>query len=205
MITSAFEGLLVPERHRRKAAREGGFAVPALHERVVESPGPFLATNAKNSFLQPKIGPEKRVRYGFSECLLEDEAILLLEFIRVLWDVSSGAGWSNRCSSLSQAKIRLESFGLEARTLVIPRGMLSRVCGEDLTEDEASKLILAQGYVAEVDGIRVMPASVPEGWMLLATSAPLVGFYTRVDNYLGLLFQDIDRTVIVVREDGLAR
>lgn len=205
MIVSAFEGLLVPERVRRKAAREGGFAVPVFQERVVDDCGPFLASNAKGSFLQPTLSSDNRIRYGFSECPIDQEANLLVEYLRVLWDISSRFSWSNRCSGLAQAHRLLGVSGYEPRTLLVSRAKVSKIGGEQLAEEDVAKIILGQGHLTEVEGVRVLPVSIPEEWMLLATAAPLVGFYTRVDNYLGLLFQRINQTVVLIREDGLAR
>lgn len=202
MVTlSAFEGFLVPERSRRKAARDGGFAVPAYQERPVElEDAPFLVTNARGSFVQPGVSREKMLRYGFSECPLDEEPRLLAELYRVLWGLSESSGWSNRCTSIAQAKHLLESFGLLPRTLIVPFATLHEVCGQEITLSDANKLILAQGCVAEVGGIRIFYSSLPSGQMILGTAPPLVGIATRIDDHVGLVLQRIHQSVVLINE-----
>jgi hypothetical protein len=205
MITSAFEGLLVPERSRRRAARDGGWALPFLSERVVgPEDGPFLVTNMRGSFLQPGVSRENVLRYGFSQCSLEEEGTFLGEFYRVLWDTSERLGWSNRCSSIAQATQKLLGFGLQPRILIVPLSNLGRICGQEVSLEDARNLILAQGCVTEVDGVRIMFSNLPDGQMLLSTAAPLVGVYARVDDYLGLVFYRANQTVQLI-QDELAR
>jgi hypothetical protein len=201
MITSAFEGFLVPERLRRKAAREGGFAIPAMQERpmgVVDTP--LLVTNARRSFVQAVPSREHVVRYGFSECPLEDESNLLGEFYRILWSTSETQGWVNRCKTIAQAKQILESFGLLPRTLLVPFATLHKVCGQEISLDEARKLTVSQGCVAEVDGLKVLFSDLCEGQLILGTSPPLVGVYTRIDDHVGLVFRKIDQSVVLINE-----
>jgi len=201
MTPSAFEGFLVPERSRRKAARDGGFAVPAYLERPVEpEDAPFLVTNARRSFVQPVVSREKVLRYGFSECPLDEEPRLLAEFYRTLWALSDISGWANRCTSIAQAKHRLESFGLLPRTLIVPFVTLHEVCGREISLDDAIKLIIAQGHVAEVDGIRIFFSDLPPGQMILGTAPTLVGVATRIDDHVGLVFQRIHQAVILINE-----
>ena len=161
---------------------------------------PLLVTNSRGSFLTTRLSAHKVVRYGFSECALEEEAPLLRELYRTLWAISERHGWSNRCSSLSQAKTLLESFGLLARTLLVPLETLGRVCGQEISLEDAQRLTLAQGCVAEVDGMRVQFSALPEGQMILATSPPLVGIYTRIDNYVGMVLRKVSQSVVLINE-----
>lgn len=200
MITSAFEGFILSERTRRRQGWDGAFAIPAFSERTVDNTDqPFLVTNARRSFVQPSV-KDGIVRYGFSECDLEDEQHLLAEFWRLLWKTSVDYGWENRCSSIVEAKDRLVSFGLEPRTLIVPLITLSKVCGQEISLDDARKLIVAQGYIAEVDGIRVLFSYLPEGQMILSAAPPLVGAYTRIDGHIGMIFRRVDQTVVLINE-----
>jgi hypothetical protein len=202
MITSAFEGLLVPERTRRKmSVADGSFYRPSIAERPInKADEPFLVTNARRSFVQPAISRDGIVRYGFSECDLEDEQHILAELYRTLWKTSVELGWDNRCSSIAEAKAKLEAFGLEPRTLLVPFVTLHRICGREISLEEARKLIVAQGYIAEVDGIRIFFSYLPEGQMILATAPPLVGVYTRADDHLGLLLRKVNQSIVLINE-----
>lgn len=202
MITSAFEGFLVPDRGaRRRAGYNGGFAIPAYTERSVDpSDQPFLVTNARRAFIQPGVSREGVVRFGYSECDLEDEHHLLAEFYRSLWKLSVESGWGNRCSSIAQAKAHLESHGLQARTLLVPLVTIRQLCGQEISLEDARNLIVAQGYITEVDGLRLLFSYLPEGQMIMGTSPPLVGVYTRIDDHIGMLLRKIDQSVVLINE-----
>jgi len=201
-VTSAFESFLVPERSRRKAARDGGFAIPAFLERVMApSDQPFLATNARRGFVHPglRLG-DGMVRYGFSKCPLEEESDLLAVFFRSLWATSERSGWLNRCTNITAAKQILEDYGLLPRSLIVSFPKLREMCGQGMTIDEARKLTLAQGCVTEVDGIRVLFSELPEGQMILGTAPPMVGLYTRIDDHVGLLLRKVNQSVVLINE-----
>lgn len=201
MTPSAFEGFLVPERFRRKSARDGGFALPAFLERIVEpSDGPFLVSSSRRTFLQPGVSQAKMLRFGFSPCPPDEEHYLLSELFRCWWRLSEELGWTNRCRSLAQAKQRMESYGLLPRTVIVPFVTLKDVCGQDLSLEDARKLVIAQGCVAEVEGLRVLFSDLPPGQMLLGTAPPLVGVCTRVDDHVGLMLQQVDRAVVLIHE-----
>ena len=161
---------------------------------------PLLVTNARRSFVRPVLSRDEMVRFGFSECPVEDEPHLMSEFFRILWSTSEQARWSNRCNSIAQAKQIIEGYGLLARTLVVPFATLHQVCGQDVSLDDARKLTVAQGCVAEVDGVRVLFSDLPQGQMILGTAPPLVGIYTRIDDHVGLVFRKINQSVVLINE-----
>lgn len=201
MITSAFEGFLIPDRARRRMGSDGNFLRPAYLEKAeYRGDEPFFVTNARRSFVQTVISHDGTVRYGFSECDLEDEQHLMAEFYRILWKTSVDMGWDNRCSSIAEAKAKLLGYGLEPRTLIVPLVRLSQICGQEITLDDARKLIVAQGYIAEVDGIRVLFSYLPEGQMIMAIAPTLVGVYTRADDHIGLLLRKVNQSVVLINE-----
>lgn len=162
---------------------------------------PLLVTTARRGFVHPgmRLG-DHAVRYGFSECPIERESNLLEGLFRYLWAASEKSGWTNRCTSIASAKRTLEGYGLLPRSLIVPFPKLREICGQEITLDEARKLMLAQGCVAEVDGVRVLFSELPEGQMILGTAPPMVGIYTRIDDHLGLLLRKVDQSMVLINE-----
>ena len=93
--------------------------------------------------------------------------------------------------------------GLEPRTLVAPLSLIKEACGVEVGEDEAENLMLAQGHIAEVDGVRlVTTTSLPNGTAILAAAPSMVGTYLRVDDQLGIMVRQASRSIALVG-DGL--
>lgn len=205
MITSAFEGLLAIERIRRRAARDGGFALPVMQElQVGLDEHPFLVSNSASEFLQPVVSSEGVLRYGFSPCTVEDESKMLLTLWKTIWQLSETNGWSNRCTSLTEALAKMSGFGLEPKTLLVPLLTLSQMCGQEITLEDAQKITVGQGFVTKVDDMKVLFSGLPEDLILVGTTPALVGTYTRVDDYLGLVLRQVNRSVMLVQNE-LAR
>ena len=205
MITPAFEGLLIFERERQRMS-DNGLAVPAFQERPVEhTDAPFIVTNMRGSFLLSRPTREGYLRFGFTNCPVDTEGTLLTAMFRQLRAISQDSGWENRCSSLAQAHKLMVRQGQEPRVVLISRTTLSQACGEEITAEDASKIVLAQGYMAEVDGIRVLPADLPLGCAILATHPALVGTYTRVGDYVGIALRKADQRLVLVSDGGLDR
>ena len=200
MRVSALELVLETERIRRQASVTGaGFAVPALYQYPAKpDEGPFLVTNARGSFL---LGRSKYdiIRLAFSECPLGGESRLFSELHRVLWGISVQRQWSNRCSSIAQAVAQMRESGLEPRAIVVSPSFLEDTCGTPLTLEEAEEMMLAQGHVAESDGVKVLAAGLPEGAAFVATAS--VGVYFRIDQHLGVLIRRADRSLVLVGDD----
>ncbi len=60
---------------------------------------------------------------------------------------------------------------------------------------------MAQGYIVEVDKIKVLAADLPEDRILVTSTPGLVGFYCRSDFHLALLFQQADRAISLVNTE----
>jgi len=89
--------------------------------------------------------------------------------------------------------------GYEPKALVVPFSLLKEACGSEVSPEEAIKLMRFQGYVSQSQGVDILVADIPPGSALLTTAPPLVGFYTRTGEHLGLLLQRADRTLMMVR------
>jgi hypothetical protein len=204
MRVSALELLLETERiHRKAAVTTGvGFAVPALYEFPAEAvTAPFLVSNSRGSFVLGARSRDGYVRLAFFECPLEDEGPVLTELHRVLWRISVQHGWPNRCTSVAQAIARMKALALEPKAIVVSPSFLEDACGEPVTLDDAGKLMMAQGYVAESDGVKVLAADLPPGSAILAATRAVVGVYVRVDDKLGLMVRKADQSLVLVGDE----
>lgn len=202
---TTLDRLFSPERQRRQAAsidHGGGFATPVMSERLVTPEDlPVLSSNMKGRFVRPGVAHEGRVRFAFFECAIEDEGQALVELQRQLLKLVECHDWSNAHRSLEGARNFMRAHSLEPHSLVLPRDELEVVCGADLDDDVIDRLVTTTGFVAEVDGLHVLPG--PPGVALLLAAPALAGVYSRVDDRLGLLVTRADRAVVVI-EDGLA-
>jgi len=84
--------------------------------------------------------------------------------------------------------------------LIVPFPKLRQLCGHEITLDEARKLTVAQGCVAEVNDIKILFSELPEGQMILGTAPPMVGVYTRIDDHVGLLLRKVDQSMVLINE-----
>ena len=197
---TALERLLLTERHRRQANESGlaGFAQPMLSERALDAAlEPLVVSNARGSLVATRVSRLRGVaRYGFFECPPEDEGALLPRFFSELWGLSASNGWTNRCTSLSEASAKMK---LQARSIVVPYGLVERV--SSLTHEEADQLMTMQGYISKGDQ-QILVADLPEGHAILTAAPALLGYYTRVDIQLGVLFTRADESIFLVRGEG---
>lgn len=195
---TALERLLRTERVRQRAARQGGFSLPAMNE-VSLSGGaaPLLATNMKGSFLPTRPSKDGVARYGFSHVPVECDDILLRVLHGTLWELSTQQGWSNRCKTVVEALHRLSGFGLEPKTIIVGPQRLAEVT--DVPLKEAWEAMQANKEVAKVDEAVVLLADLPEGAALVGTAPPLVGLYTRTGDHLGVLLQRVHQTLVVIQ------
>lgn len=195
--TTALERLLVTERHRRRSDESAGvgFAVPAIAERPADPDlEPLVVTDARGQLVPTKVSRTRGVaRCGFFECTTEDEAALIPRFFDALWRLSETSGWENRCTSLADASARML---LEPRSIVVPYGWVEKVSG--MSREDADGLMSAQGYISKGDQ-QILVGDLPDSVALLAAAPPLLGFYTRVDDRLGVMLTRVDRTIFLVR------
>ena len=194
---SIFEFLFLAERQRRRAAEGSGFSIPLMVELPLESGSdPILATNMSGDLV--KVGRSKSrgvSRTALFPCDLSDEPEEFSRFFGRLWDFSGKAGWSNRCTSISEAV----TFLKEPRTMVVSYELIREACGEDIDQETANSLMVQQGFLSEVNGIRVGVASLKSNEALVASAPKVVGTFVRVDTSIGILIKGADRTLVVVR------
>jgi hypothetical protein len=199
LTKTALERLLTTERHRRQANQStlAGFAQPMISERALEPAlaEPMAVTDARGNLVPTSVSRTRGVaRYGFFECTTDDEGPLLRHFFAALWEMSVAKGWDNRCTSLAEASAKMK---LEPRSIVVPYGLVEKV--SSLTREEADRLMGLQGYISSGDQ-QILVSDLPDGHALLAAAPALLGFYTRIDDRLGVLLTRIDQTVFLVRE-----
>lgn len=206
MLVSVLDKLLIVDRERRRASKYGGFSSPAFHERAVAaSDGPFFVTNMRSSFVPTRMRQGDVVWAGFSECPIEAEDLVLRTLYDTLWQHSTTQGWANRCSSIALAMEAMQDRGLQPKALVVPFGLLKEACGSEISVEDAAKLMFAQGYVAESNGVRIYPCTqLPEGAAIVVAAPQLTGAYVRIDAFLAVVIQKADCSVVLVGGDGLA-
>lgn len=206
MKMPVLDRLLRPERVGRKATLGGDFAVSVITERPAEhETGPWVVSNMRGSFVATKRSKTDMVRSAFTECPVEDEEVLLAQFFSDMCAISQSSGWANVCPTIEEATQKLSSLGYEPRTLIVPFSSLKEVCGKDLTEDEAAKLILVNGCISEVDGIRILPThGLPDDAAILGTIPALTGVYVRTDDRVSILVERADRSIVLINNE-LAR
>jgi hypothetical protein len=88
--------------------------------------------------------------------------------------------------------------GFEPRSLVVSYSLLEKASGQELSREDADKLMAAQGYVTKVDDCQVLVADFSPGRALVVASPALAGFYTRSDDRVGLLLTRVDRAFYLV-------
>lgn len=212
--TSALERMLYVERFHRKSSTgwersptgtHGDFRVPILQECTLPpDAGPFIATNRRGSLVLTSRSKDGVVRFAFTKCPLEDEWLLLGELYRVLWQLSTEHEWPTRCNSISEAKSRMEASGVKPKHLVVPVPLLEEVCGTAFSVVDAEKMMAMQGFITEVDGLQVLAANLENKAALLSAEAPFAGMYTRVDDWLAILVQRANRSVMLVSKEAHA-
>lgn len=194
MAFTALERMLVTERHQQRAARVG-HSIPALQERPSsKDEGPFLATNMKRGFLPTRLSSASTVRFGFSTVPLGEDDLLLVSLHQAISALSP----EGRCTSIPDAMSRLRTNNYEPRTIVLPEAWLPEICGPDFDVTTAKKLMGTQGYVSQVDEMQILVADLPSDKAFVASAPALVGIYTRIADYLGLLLFRADRAIVAV-------
>ena len=196
---SLLELLLLPERQRRQPG-----SIPVMVERPVdEGREPLVSSNMRAQLVLVRRSPTRGVaRLALFPCDLDQEPAYVASLCEQIWQLSEHNSWANRCTEISEAVTILHRNRLEPRTLLVSYEKLHEAYGQEVSPEEANKLMIAQGYIAEVDSIRIAVAPLPPRVALLATSPTLVGAFIRVDDHVGVMLQEADRTVVVVRDDS---
>jgi hypothetical protein len=200
MPFAALERILQTERLRQRAAQRGGFSTPGLCFMAVEpEAAPLLASNMRGKFQLTRRNAEGMAPLGFSECPVGQEGPILNELHRTIWDLSVRENWSNRCTAVAEAVDRLRASGVEPKSLVVSENQVAGLLGPDFDFDAARRSMAVQGFVTMVDGMQLLLSDLPDGCALVAGPPAAVGIYMRVGDHLGMLFQRVNRVLMVVR------
>jgi len=198
MFFTALERILQTERIRQRAARLGGFSVPAMNEVGMEAVNaPLLATNMKGSFLLTCPSKDGVARYGFSHVPVGTDDKLLSELHRVLSEISERENWGTRCKSVPEALLRMSSLGLEPKFIVVGPARLNDLF-EGKTLENAWDSMKSGQNVGTYQEVPTLLAELPGTAALVCTAPPLVGYYTRIGEHLGVLLQKVNQTIMVV-------
>jgi hypothetical protein len=183
----------------------GSTTRPILNEvDVPEDVHPLLVTNADRRFVTTTRSASRGcARYAFSEVPLEEEGVFVVEMYMSLLEISLSRGWTNRCNSVADAVNRLRNSLIEPAFLIVPETVLPEICGPDYDPAQTAVLMMRQGHVAVVDNMQVLPSDLPPGSAMVLAEPNTFGMYTRVGDYLGVMIQRADRSVMVVG-DGVA-
>lgn len=157
---------------------------------------PLVVTNAMGWLVVTRVSRTNSLgRYGFFECPTTAEQNLMPRIFSDLWGLSRNLGWKNRCSSLSEATGKMR---LPPRSVVVPYSLVEQASGEALSREDCDRLMTTQGYIADKNGQQILVANLEDGQALLAATPALVGVYTRIDDWLGLLLKQVDQTLFLV-------
>jgi hypothetical protein len=193
MAFTALERLLATERVRQRAARLGGFSVPALGERAVNpSDAPFLVTNMRGGFTQTHPSRDGVIRYGFSHVPVGHDDALLVELHRTLTARAPAP-----CTTVHEAMDRLGREGFDPHVIVVSPALLAEIVHE-ANIDEAWRAMRTRSEVATVMGVTVVLADLPARAGFVATLPALVGTYTRTGDHLGVVIQRAGQTLVEI-------
>jgi len=182
--------------------RSGVSSRPLLHEVPVEEEcEPLLATNSMGLFVSTRRSVSRGVaRFGFFELPLSEEPSLFPSFYMSLHEYSAVNNWKNRFSNLSDAFKFLGSNSLEPSYLLLPPSRIASILGKEYNEEEVNGLLLHQGYITTLDGARIVPADLHDEGAILTSTPSMVGMYTRVRDYMGVLILRASTSIAIIDE-----
>lgn len=203
MRASALELLFQVERQPPKKTVRG-MTKPAMHARPYNaSEAPFVVTASKG-FVRTKFQEDGTIWTGFLECELEEEGLATQLLHRDLWRISKREDWGNRCSSLADAMDLAVLLGFTPHTIVVPLSFVKEAVGEDLTLEEAEKIMRMQGYLTTIDDARVLIGDLLDDTALVTCSPAELGVYVRTDDFVAITLLGADRRLVLVGPDGVA-
>lgn len=192
MNFSIFAYLLATERVHPRSSSGAGFSIPAMSERgVADGLDPILVTNARRGFVVTHKNKEGMARFGFSPCTLDEEPLMFRALVEQLLSLSVSRGWVNRFDSVGGAVDFMAGSRFKPKSLVLPRGVISRFSGSDGVQ------------VGKVHGLQLLSSDLPEKTAILMTDAPALGVYVRVGDYVGLQLYNVDKTMVVIKSHEL--
>jgi len=175
-VFSVLAQLFVVERHRPRAGKVG-FSIPTLGETlgVDSSIEPLLVTNMRGTFVRTHVSKDGCVRYGFSECTLDQEPNLLCEFYRTIIREGEKEGWGNKVDSIPQALEKMIGFGVTPKRLVVPLN-----------------------FSGAYEGLEVIKSALPEGSALVLSQSENAGNYIRTGDNVAIVAQRVSAQFVVV-------
>ena len=167
--------LFVPERHRPRAGTVG-HSIPLASEVDVheEALDPVMVTSTRGGFLVSRVASGGYVRFGFSDCGLDQEKVLLATFVQELVLKSHQNQWGCVVDTVEDAVDRMIEKG------------------------EAPVHLVTGPWLTRREGLVVLDADLPEGQALLVTSPARAGIYTRIGDYVGVAAYKVDRRFIAI-------
>jgi hypothetical protein len=190
MPFSVLSNLFHVERARQRITRSvmsAGFALPALGEiNLNNDEPPLLATNMRVTFLLTRV-KDGIGRYGFSPVPIEEEAGLVTELARKLWEFSTVHGWGIRCRGVSEAVESMRLQNLEPRTIVVSEHLARGVLGQETPPE---------GLAGVVDRMQVIVTNIPETVALVALAPMMAGICVRTGDHVGLLVRPLAFRVV---------
>ena len=186
-MPSVFAHMLRGERYLPPKGRRGDFSIPMLGETTLpKGQDPLLVTNARGWLVPTHTSSSGVARFGFSFVVQSEEVSLFHALLEVLRRQQG----SLRCRGVPMALERLQKLGIEAATIVVSEGDARVMLGMEEP--------VLEGFVGTVGKMKVLVSDMEKGTALVAVAPEHLGVYTRVTDYLGLLFQRIDRSMVVV-------
>jgi hypothetical protein len=183
---TALERLLEVVRARPKAAVNGSFGVPLIHEHALPGhPDPFLVTGATGKFLKTR-RVDGMVRCGMFPCPTADEDALVGRMAEALT-----AAEVFRCTSLQDTPA-----GFVPKSLLVSSSLVGSA-GVDL--EKASEIMGLTGNLGSLKGLQVVLTAADVPPILFG---PQAGVYVRSGNHLGLI---LSPQQIVQVEHAVAR
>jgi hypothetical protein len=135
---------------------------------------PLMITTTRGTFLESRVSRGGYARFGFSECVADQEAALLQEFHRMLISRSKINGWSCVAGTIGDAMRLMQGKGVKPCHLV------------------------AGPWLKVAEDVKVLDAGFPDGAALLVADPSIAGLHTRVGDYVGILAYHVDRCFVAV-------
>lgn len=193
MITSVLERVLQQNRIKPKTHNLVESSTPiAVRVPSSSEQGPWITSTSKGSVVHTHL-KEGTVMQAFFKCPILEEDLYLSKLFEELSLKVPCVG------SVARAVEVMKGRGMTPQHLIMPFKDFEL----DMTPKEAENLMLSKGYVAEVDGLKILSAreAIPSGSALLFANRSETGVYTRSEDFLALTFYRADRSVLVIRSD----
>jgi hypothetical protein len=137
---------------------------------------PVMITGTRGTFLESRVARGGYLRFGFSECPMDLEGALLLEFYKQLVKLATEKKWSCVAESPESAVAVMKANGETPFHLV---------AGPWVEADD-------------IEGARVLDIGFPRGAALLVASPARAGLHTRIGAHVGVLAYRINRAFVAV-------